>query len=219
MEKVIKITGKGKISVKPDTIKLSINASDVYKDYSECLSSSSRQTRVIRQAVEEAGLDSEQLKTVNFSVNTEYERIQDENNKWRSALAGYRYNHSLYIQFANDNEILGKVLYQLAKCDTNASFSIEHTVKDQEAVKKQLLEMAVEDCKEKAGLLTNSAGVTLGDIISIDYSFADTQMAARVINDLPKAKVMALDEAALQMDIEADDIVVEDQVTICWQII
>ena len=35
MERTIKVTGKGKISVKPDLIQLNINAGEVYQDYSE----------------------------------------------------------------------------------------------------------------------------------------------------------------------------------------
>lgn len=33
MDRIIKVTGKGKISVKPDTIRLNIEAEGLYKEY------------------------------------------------------------------------------------------------------------------------------------------------------------------------------------------
>ena len=37
MDRIIKVTGKGKISVKPDTIKLNIEAEGVYKEYEQAV--------------------------------------------------------------------------------------------------------------------------------------------------------------------------------------
>lgn len=41
MERTIRVTGKGKISVKPDTIRLRINMEGIYPEYDETLQKSS----------------------------------------------------------------------------------------------------------------------------------------------------------------------------------
>ena len=54
---------------------------------------------------------------------------------------------------------------------TALEFSIEYTVSNPEAAKNKLLGEAVKDSMSKAGVLAAAAGVTLGDIVNIDYSW------------------------------------------------
>ena len=49
MERIIKVTGRGKISVKPDTIQLNINAEGTYKEYVEAVKKSTEDTDWIRK--------------------------------------------------------------------------------------------------------------------------------------------------------------------------
>ena len=137
-ERTIRVTGKGKLSVKPDTIRISINASEVCKEYEEAVRRSASQTGVLREAVKGAGLDPKSLRTTSFGIDTEYDSFRDRKGEYKREFIGYRYTHRLYFTFPNDNELLGKVLYELANCSAEAEFSLMHTVKDPEAVKEQL---------------------------------------------------------------------------------
>lgn len=217
MERTIRVTGKGKISVSPDTIRLNINAEGVYKEYAEAVSKASEETSLIREAVSKAGLDPKDLKTAHFGVDAEYESYHDRNNNWRRKFVGYKYQHRLNIKFPNDNEVLGSVLYQLSKCPVKVEFSIEHTVKDTEAVKNELLGKAVEDSKAKADVLSKAAGVKLDDIISIDYSWGELEIYSRPMEY--GSAIMADGLRACEIDIEADDIDVQDTVTVVWRIL
>ena len=126
----------------------------------------------------------------------------------------------MYVRFENDNTVLGKVLFELAKCPVQTEFSIHHTVKDTETVKNTLLGKAVTDSKEEAVVLTQAAGVQLGDIVTIDYSWGELEICSRPMNKLALAEpMMALDAAgSYDIDIEAEDIPVEDTVTVVWEI-
>ena len=220
MDRIIRVTGKGKISVKPDLIQLNISAEGIYKEYGEAVGKSTEHTGLIRETVEKAGLDPKELKTVHFGVDTEYEDIQDKRGNWKREFAGYKYRHSMYIRFENDNIILGKVLYELSKCPVQVEFSIQHTVKDVEAVKNALLGKAVTDSKEKASVLTQAAGVQLGEIVTIDYSWSEMEICSRTMNRMAlAAPMMAKGEAgSYDIDFEAEDIDVEDTVTVVWEI-
>ena len=68
MERRICVTGKGKISVAPDLIRLNITADGVYKTYEETLKKSAEETGVLRKTLEKAGLDPKDLKTTSFDV-------------------------------------------------------------------------------------------------------------------------------------------------------
>ena len=216
MERTIRVTGKGKISVSPDTIKLNISAEGVFKDYAETVSKASEETSLIKEAISNAGLDPKDLKTSHFGVDTEYERYRDKRDDWRRKFVGYKYQHRLNIKFPNDNEILGRVLYQLANCPVSVEFSIEHTVKDVEAVKNELLGKAVEDSKAKAEVLSKAAGVKLDGVLTIDYSWGELEIYSRPMEY--SGEIMMDSIKCCNIDIEADDIDVQDTVTVVWRI-
>ena len=95
MERMIRVTGKGKVSVKPDMIQLGIEAGGLYSEYHEAVKRSAKETTLIRNAIAAAGIDPKGVKTDRFSVNTEYENYQDRNNNWKRRFTGYKYEHAM----------------------------------------------------------------------------------------------------------------------------
>lgn len=214
MERTIRVKGKGKISVKPDTIKITIKAKGLRWNYDETIERSTQDTRILRDALKNAGLDPKDLKTTYFSIDSKYESYRDKNDDYKDRFVGYKYEHRTYIKFENDNKILGKVLYELAHCDVKVKFDINYTVKDKEKVKNDLLEIAVEDSTAKAKVLAKASGVKLKEILSIDYSWGEIDIYSSPMDDW-----MVCEEASsYDIDIEADDIDVQDTVTITWAI-
>ena len=66
-------------------------------------------------------------------------------------------------------------------------------------------------------VLTNAAGVRLGDIQSIDYSWSESEITVQSIRALPMvAEGMAPER--LSMDVEPDDVELSDTVTVIWEI-
>ena len=214
MERTIRVTGKGKISVKPDTIRLNIEAEGTYKEYILSVKKSTEHTNLLRETISKAGLDPQNLKTVHFGIDTDYESYHDKNGDYHRRFIGYKYTHNLYIQFPNDNEQLGKVLYQLANNEVNVEFSIKYTVKDVDALKNEMLGKAVEDSKIKAEVLAKAAGVSLGEIKTIDYSWGEIEIYSKPMDGMRLAEPIE----TYDIDIEADDIDVEDTVSIVWEI-
>lgn len=216
MQKTIRVKGKGKISVKPDMIRLDITANEVCKEYDEVIEKSTLCIKKIKETIERAGLNVRELKTVKFDVDSKYESYCDRKGNYKSRLVGFQYTQKFYIQFPNDNLQLGKILYELSHCDINVEFSIKHTVEDVTAVKNELLINAVQDSKVKAEILSKSSGVLLGDIVNIDYSWGEIEIYSEPINNY------CLYESTInepyKIDIEADDIDVQDTVTIVWEI-
>lgn len=72
MDSTIRVTGKGKISVKPDIIRFNIEAEGTYKEYSLSVKKSAEHTNLLRETISKAELDPHNLKTVNFGIDTEY---------------------------------------------------------------------------------------------------------------------------------------------------
>lgn len=64
MEKTMKITGKGRISVKPDKIRLNMTMEESYKEYDLTLSQSSNTTKILKDLFVSFGFQKDDLKTV-----------------------------------------------------------------------------------------------------------------------------------------------------------
>ncbi len=221
-ERTIRVTGKGRLSVKPDQIRLMINISDTREYYEETLRRSTEQVETLKDLFENLGFDRKDLKTTYFNVDTKYESYQARDKSWKNRFVGYEYKHNLKIEFDADNKVLGKILYALSHSDVKPEFRLVYTVKDMEASKNQLLASAIADSREKAEVLTKAAGVSLGDIMTIDYSWGEVDFTISPMDRMMEPKMLAEDccigSASYDIDIEPDDIDVSDTVTVIWGI-
>ena len=110
MGRTIKVTGKGSLSVKPDTICLAIEAEGVYSEYEKAIQESADQTKVLKESLEKSGLSGKDLKTKHFSIQSEYESYRDKNDDYKRRFIGYKFTHHTEIKFPNDNRQLGRPL-------------------------------------------------------------------------------------------------------------
>ncbi len=218
--KTIRVTGRGDLRVHPDTTRITIDLEGTYPEYSDALRHSSEDTELLKDLLVSFGFQRTDLKTLNFGVDSEYESYQ-ERGTYKRRFVGYKYHHRMKVEFLSDNDLLGKLLYALARCPAKPEFTISYTVKDPEAAKNELLGKAVADAREKAAVLTQAAGVALKELQSIDYSWGEITFETR-----PMDRSMVLSErieapmefGSFDMDIEPDDIEVSDTVTVLWEI-
>ena len=220
MERTIRVTGKGKISVKPDTIRLRISMEDTFREYDDALRHSTDSAELLKGMFEGLGYDRKALKTVLFNINTEYESYQDRDKSWKRRFKGYKYTHRMKLEFPAENKRLGKILYALAHCPVSPEFSIEYTVADPEAAKNELLGKAVKDSMQKASVLAEASGVKLDKILTIDYSWGEIDFVSRPLQEMSLRCCAedACSPASYDMDIEPDDIDITDTVTVVWNI-
>ena len=213
--RTIRITGKGSMKVRPDTTRITLTLEKVCPEYADALRCSSESTEKMKDLLSGFGFVRFDLKTLHFSVDTEYESYK-ERNAYKERLIGYRYRHVMKVEFLSDNERLGRILYALANSPLNPEFRISFTVSDPEAAKNELLAAAIRDARSKAEVVADAAGVSLGEIVSIDYSWGQVEFEVHPVNELRMAK----NESAgcYDMDIEPDDIETSDTVTVTWEI-
>ena len=221
MERTIRVTGKGTISVKPDQIRILITQHSIEKTYEKAIKESADKKDDLTGALEKLGFEKSALKTLYFNINTEYESYQAKDKSWKDRLIGYSYTHRMKLEFPADNDTLGKVLFALAHCPGEPQFSIEYTISDKESAKNELLVKSVEDSKAKAEVLCKSAGVKLLSIQTIDYSWNEIDFVSRPVSNL-MLKSSCIGEMPMAdgigLNIEADDIDITDTVTVVWGI-
>lgn len=86
--------------------------------------------------------------------------------------------------------------------------------------KNELLAATVKDSQAKASVLTEEAGVNLGKIITIDYSWGEIDFVSRPLQEmlLRCCEPEECESASYDMDIELDDIDISDTVTVIWRL-
>jgi len=219
--KIIRVTGKGQIRVKPDMTRITITLEDICPEYNETLRHSAQYTDQLKDILAAYGFERSDLKTLSFNVDTVYESYK-ENGEYRQRLTGYRFRHVMKVEFGSDNDRLGKILYALANCPARPEFRISYTVKDREAAKNELLGKAVTDARDKAAVLSAAAGVELKEIQSIDYSWGKIDFEISPMHQTLSARSCAENDAgesgSYALNIEPDDIEVSDTVTVVWNI-
>jgi uncharacterized protein YggE len=218
--RTIRVTGKGQIKVKPNMTRITITLEGVYQEYAETLRRSSLDTDEIKELLSRFGFERSDLKTLNFSADTEFENYR-EHGEYKRHFVGYKYRHVMKLEFESDNERLGRILYALAHCKVKPEFRLSYTVSDPESAKNELLGKAVTDAAQKAAVLTTAAGVSLREIQSIDYSWGEINFEVQPMKRMmmPEDCLAApMSTESYDMDIEPDDIEVSDTVTVIWEI-
>ncbi len=221
--RTIRVTGKGQLKVHPDMTRITVTLEGRYFDYGETLKRSSEDTEAMKDLLVPFGFERSDLKTLSFDVDAKYESYEEKRQgrtEYKRRFDGYEYTHVLKLEFDSDNKRLGRLLYALANCSLDPKFRLSYTVKDPEAVKNELLGKAVQDAVAKAGVLSSAAGLRLGDIQSMDYSWGEINFEYRPMDDSMMLKECAYEgpDGSYDVDIEPDNISVQDTVTVVWEI-
>ena len=220
-QRTIRVTGKSELAVKPDTIRLLFNIEGIENTYEKALNQSTAAVEQLNRCFENLGFKRSDLKTTSFGIDTYYESYREDDNQWKKRFVGYKYNHRMKIEFPIDNKKLGQVVYELAHCHVNPEFNIHYTVKDPESVKNELLSIAVLDSKTKAQILTKAIGVSLQEVVKIDYSWERIDIVSKPVNGLlrgAECPQFLSNSKSYNISIEPDNINVSDKVTVEWRI-
>ena len=219
-KRIIKVTGRGRLSVKPDTIRLIITQTEREKTYDDAIKASTEQKKSLTDMIEGHGFKREDLKTLSFDVHAEYENYEARDKSWKQRLVGYRYMHRMKLEFPVESGKLGHMLAALMECKGEPEFTIQYTISDPDGVKNELLAKAVANSRTRAEVLAGAAGVSLGEIHFIDYSWSEVEFVATPMNDmrLMKCAIPGAQAAPVAPDIEPNNIEVSDTVTVEWEI-
>ena len=218
MNRTITIKGIGKLSLKPDLTVVSLTLKTVRAGYDKAMDKAAKHLEQLRSAIAEIGFTKDDLKTTSFDVGTEYENERDKNGNYKQIFVGYQVTHGLKLEFDFDSQRPSKVLGAIAVCIAEPELNVQFTVKDKEAVDAALLQSACANAKAKAEILTKASGVTLGELVSIDYNWSELHLYSLTHYEMDPPCMARASAAPTAMDIEPDDIDVSDSVTFVWEI-
>ena len=215
MQKVITVRGMANVKVKPDYVNVLIKLVTLNMDYSDGMAEAARRIESLKDALKGVDVDSEDLRTTDFHVDTEWEWLKDEKGNYKEhVFKGYKVCQDLKIGFDFDRKRLVEILAAIAKSDVDPEFSVRFTVKDTSAVQDELFAKASVNARKIAEGLCRGVGKKLGDVLNINYSWHEIEIH-REIRDF-----CAFEEVAEGApDINPDDLEASDSVVFTWEIV
>lgn len=218
MPRTITVKGMGRVTTAPDYVVVSMSLEAHEQEYEATMELAAKKIEQLNTSLEEIGFEKKSVKTTNFNVRTDYERVKDRNGNYKSVFNGYICSHRLKVEFDFETKRLAQTLYAISRCLAQPELSISFTVKDPSAVNKELLKSATVNAKEKAQILCEASGVELGQLLTIDYNWGELNIVSHT-DYMLEEKCMAMPVGGLaDMDIEPDDIDVSDTATFVWEI-
>lgn len=218
MPRTITVKGMGRVTTAPDYVVIYMSLEAHEQDYEATMELAAKKIEQLNTSLEEIGFEKKAVKTTNFNVRTNYERVKDKNGNYKSEFNGYICSHRLKVEFDFDTKRLAQTLYAISRCLAQPELSISFTVKDPSAVNKELLKSATINAKEKAQILCEASGVELGQLLTIDYNWSELNIVSHT-DYMLEEKCMAMPVGGLaDMDIEPDDIDVSDTATFVWEL-
>ena len=132
----ITVTGKGKLQVKPELTEVKLIIKGLEDEYYQALAKSVDETNVVKMILINNGLPKESLKTQTFDVYKKTKQIKDQYGNYHDKFLGYEYDHVIAFKFENNNELLGKLLFEISKLKVNPEVRVKYLIKDFEKAKQ-----------------------------------------------------------------------------------
>lgn len=149
MARTITVKGIGKVSARPDYVVLSMTLQSNHKDYDKAMDMAANHIQHLNETLAAIGFEKGSLKTTNFNVHTNYDRVKDRNGNYKSIFNGYEVTHNLKLAFDFDMGKLSQALAAIAGCLSHPQLSVAFTVKDASAINEEMLRSATANAKEK----------------------------------------------------------------------
>lgn len=166
----ISVTGEGEVVALPDIGRFSFSVNESGADAASALEASGTKINEVIAALKGAGVEEKDIKTENYNLYPKYkyesrpcligsycpqEQVED----------GFEVSQSIAVK-VRDLDKAGSLISLVGEKEVSNISSLEFTIDDDQALKAEARALAITNAKEKAAVLAEDLGVTLGKMIS-----------------------------------------------------
>jgi len=164
-QRTLSVNGNGTVNLTPDIAYINIGVHTESASASEAVSDNNLETQQVIKALQGLGVADKDIRTVNFNIwpNTQYDPQSG-----KQIGTTYMVDNVVYVTI-RDMDKLGDILDAAVRAGANSINSIQFDVTDKTQALKQAREQAVKDAQSQAQEMASVAGVTLGEIQSINF--------------------------------------------------
>lgn len=204
MKRTITVTGRGEITLCPDTAKLTMELREESAEHAAVTAACGARAELLLSALEKAGIDRKEVRTLSLRVDARYETTDGAR-----TFAGYTAVQRLQLLCGADAGTLAPILEAARTSGADPLLSLDYTVRDLQSYRANLLSLAVEDAADKAAIIAEAACVPLGRLLNITYA-QPVAMPMRTLRMAARGDFGA--------DLTPEDVTLSDEVTAVYEI-
>jgi uncharacterized protein YggE len=180
--RIMEVTGIGTVKLEPDIVTINIGVQSRSADAGEALKENTQKAQGIIDTLLEMGVENKDIQTRNFNIYQQQEnRFPEEETQTTPT---YVVENTVAI-IVREIDALGVILTKVVDGGANTINSIRFDLDDREAAMAEARKLAIEDAKDQAEAIAETAGVNLGPIqsIAVQSSSAIVPRAAYAMED------------------------------------
>ena len=177
-EHTISVTGVGTVTTTPDIARVTVGVSSDARRAAEALARNSEIMQDVFETLIKQGVAETDMQTTDVSLFPSFETRTPGR---PPTVIGYRAQNMVALTI-RDLNALGRILDQVSSSGGNLIQSIQFLREDPSALRNEARVKAITNAREKAELYANSAGISVGKVISISETGGSNprpQMMAR----------------------------------------
>jgi len=207
----LNVSGTGTVYMEADRVSVQMGVRFGGQDVALLQRQANETVKKICESLEQAGLDKKDISTANIYLYPQYDYSGDV-----ERIVGYTINNSLSVT-TSDIESIGNYIDIAFAAGANTFDSISFSVKDDSAARKQALELAVQNAREKAEVIAAASGKRLGEIELIsEGSQQDYYYTSNDGMNVVYSKEVVTEDAATT--VRAAQVSVSAKVEICYEL-
>jgi hypothetical protein len=159
----ITVSGSGKVYLTPDIATISIGVHNEDESADRAVNGNNAQAQKVTEVLLEMGVEEDDIQTSNFNIYLEQRYYENGD----QAGTIYIVDNTVFVTVRDLNN-LGEIMGTVVEAGANSIFGIQFDVEDKTRALSDARKAAVEDAQKKAEELALAAGVTLGEVQSIN---------------------------------------------------
>lgn len=213
----ITVSDFGEVYAKPDLAMIDFSVVSEAKEVSDAMQENTKKMNKVIEALKEQGVEEKDLKTTSYNIYPRYDYLKTEYISGERVLVGYEVRQALEVKIRFIEKI-GTIISKATEAGSNQVGSLQFVIDDEEELKKQARELAIEKVKEKAVQSTSQLGVRLGKITNFSENFYTPYYDARNLYLKEEAVGMGGADAVPAPSIESGENIISVSVTITYEI-
>ena len=165
----ISVSGEGEVFAIPDIATFSLSVSEEAKKVEDAQREATRKANDIIKYLKDSGVAEKDIKTTNYNVSPRYEYRETSSSGSirpgnKRVLVGFVVTQSLSVK-VRDIDKAGEILSGVGSLGVTNVSGLSFTIDDEDDLKDEAREMAIDDAKEKAKVLAKDLNVSLIRIV------------------------------------------------------
>jgi len=162
----VTVSGTGEVFANPDLAVLNLSVYNEARTVGDAMGQNTQKMNNVISQMKTLGVDEKDLKSVSYNISPRYEYPKNS----PRYLAGYEITQTLEVKIRDLSKI-GDVIAKGAAAGANEMGELIFTIENQDGLKNQAREKAVQQAEGKAQQMAGAVGVKLGKITNFSENF------------------------------------------------